>query len=150
MARNEELRALIEPSVRALNFELVDVELAGSGESMRLRVYIDSPHGIDVEDCARVSRQLSAVLDVEDPIPGRYSLEVSSPGLDRPLVKREDYQRFIGAVIKAKTVEPILGRKNFTGRLQHVAADHIVIEVDKEAYDLTFTNIERARLVPEL
>ena len=81
-----DLRKLLQPPVVALGFELVDVELAGSHHSPTLRVYIDGPAGVNVDDCARVSRQLSALLDVEDPLPGQYTLEVSSPGLDRPLV----------------------------------------------------------------
>ncbi|MDH5511786.1 MAG: ribosome maturation factor RimP, partial [Gammaproteobacteria bacterium] len=95
-----ELRQLLEPGVSAMGFELVDVEVAGSHHNPTLRVYIDSPRGVNVDDCASVSRQLSALLDVEDPLPGHYTLEVSSPGLDRPLVKPEDFRRYIGETIK--------------------------------------------------
>src|SRR4030067_3471730 len=91
-----DLRKLLEPGVSALGFELVDVEMAGSHHNATLRVYIDSPQGVNVDDCARVSRQLSALLDVEDPRPGQYTLEVSSPGLDRPLVTPEDVRRVLG------------------------------------------------------
>ncbi|MBI3778137.1 MAG: ribosome maturation factor RimP [Gammaproteobacteria bacterium] len=143
-----DLRKLLEPGVVALGFELVDVELAGSSHHPTLRVYIDGPAGVNVDDCARVSRQLSALLDVEDPLPGQYNLEVSSPGLDRPLVKPEDFRRFIGETIKVKMHEPQLGRRNFSGRLVDVAADHVVLEVDKEHFDLAFDGMERARLVP--
>jgi ribosome maturation factor RimP len=141
-------RKLLEPGVSALGFELVDVELAGSHHHPTLRVYIDSPGGVTVDDCADVSRQLSALLDVEDPLPGRYTLEVSSPGLDRPLVKPEDFRRFVGERIKVKMREPILGRKNFAGRLVAVAADHVVVELDQERFDLAFAGMERARLIP--
>ncbi len=143
------LRAILEPGVHALGFELVDAELTGSGSQTLLRVYIDSPGGINVEDCALVSRQLSALLDVEDPIPGQYTLEVSSPGLDRPLVQRKDFERFTGAAIKVKLLQPVLGRRNFTGRLLGVEGDYIVLEMDKESYELAFENIEKARLVPQ-
>ena len=143
-----DLRKLLEPGVKAMGFELVDVELAGSHHSPTLRVYIDSTNGVVVDDCAKVSRQISALLDVEDPLPGHYTLEVSSPGLDRPLVKPEDFKRFVGETIKVKMHEPILGRKNFSGRLVDVAADHVVVEVDKEHYDLAFEGMDRARLVP--
>jgi ribosome maturation factor RimP len=143
------LRAILEPGVEALGFELVDAELTGSGSHALLRVYIDSPGGISVKDCAMVSRQLSAVLDVEDPIPGHYTLEVSSPGLDRPLVQRKDFERFTGADVKVRLLQPVLGRRNFTGRLKGVEGDHIVLEMDTESYDLAFENIEKARLVPQ-
>lgn len=150
MPRGGDLRTLIEPAVQALKYELVDVELSGGAGQAVLRIYIDSPDGINVDDCAKVSRQVSALLDVEDPIPGHYTLEVSSPGLDRPLVTHADFVRFTGALIKAKVTQPILGRRNFTGRLVEVDGDRIVVEVDNESYDLTLSNIEKARLVPEL
>jgi ribosome maturation factor RimP len=143
-----DLRKLLEPGVSALGFELVEVEVAGSRHNATLRVYIDSPRGVNVDDCARVSRQLSALLDVEDPLPGHYTLEVSSPGLDRPLVKPEDFKRFVGESIKVKMHEPLQGRKNFSGKLVDVAADHVAVEVDKEVFNLAFDAMERARLVP--
>ena len=143
-----DLRKLLEPGVSALGFELVDVEMAGSHHYTTLRVYIDSPRGVNVDDCAKVSRQLSALLDVEDPLPGHYTLEVSSPGLDRPLVKPDDFKRFVGETVKVKMHAPLQGRKNFTGKLVDVAADHVVVEVDKETFNLAFDAMERARLVP--
>ena len=149
-ATRTELRKLLEPGVSAMGFELVDVEVAGSRHNPTLRVYIDSPAGVNVDDCARVSRQLSALLDIEDPLPGHYTLEVSSPGLDRPLVKPEDFRRFVGEKIKVKLQAPLLGRRNFSGRLVNVAADHVVMEVDKEIFNLAFDAMERARLVPRL
>jgi ribosome maturation factor RimP len=150
MRTRAELRKLLEPGVAATGFDLVEVELAGSHHHPTLRVYIDSPAGVNVDDCARVSRQLSALLDVEDPLPGHYTLEVSSPGLDRPLVKPKDFMRYVGETIKIKMQQPMLGRRNFSGRLVDVTADHVVIEVDKERFDLTFEGMERARLVPRL
>jgi len=145
-----EISGLLEPSVAALGFELVSVELVGSGNDRTLRVYIDHPDGITVDDCADVSRQVSAVLDVEDPISGAYVLEVSSPGLDRPLVKPADFERFAGSLVKVRTHEPVLGRKNFTGLLSEAAGDNVVVEVDGEPYEISLANIERARLVPDL
>jgi ribosome maturation factor RimP len=142
------LEALLEPSITALGYELVLVELTGTGRNTVLRLYIDSPDGISVGDCARVSEQVSAVLDVEDPIRGEYTLEVSSPGLDRPLAKRADFERFKGETIKVRMRDAVLGRKNFTGRLLAVENDFVVVEVDKETFDLPFSGIERARLVP--
>lgn len=143
------MRALIEPSVEGLGYELVDVELAGGGPNATLRVYIDSEAGIDLKDCETVSRQLSALLDVEDPIAGQYTLEVSSPGLDRPLVKRLDFERFAGELVKLKVLEPVLGRRNFTGQLLGLEGEQVLLEMDKERYAIPLDNIERARLVPQ-
>lgn len=143
------LRTLLEPGVTALGFELVDVELAGSGHNTILRVYIDGPNGITVDDCADVSYQLSAILDVEDPISGEYALEVSSPGLDRPLVKAEDFARCIGETIKVRLFAPQQGRKNFKGNLLQVVGDHVILAIDKDRFDLAIADMEKARLVPK-
>jgi ribosome maturation factor RimP len=146
----DRLRELCRGGVEALGFELVDVELAGGGRSPTLRVYIDSPVGITVDDCADVSRQLSAIFDVEDPLPGSYTLEVSSPGLDRPLVKPEDFRKRLGSTVKLKLRRPDeTGRRNFTGSLIEVSDNGVVVEVDKERFDLPYAAIERARLVPK-
>ncbi len=147
-------RSLLEPGVSALGFELVDVELAGGGGHQTLRVYIDSPEGVDVDDCVGVSRQLSAILDVEDPIAGEYSLEVSSPGLDRPLVTPAHYRRFVGETVKLTLSQPLDGRRKFKGQLVEAADDHIVIEAEGvggrlERFTLAYPDIERARLVPK-
>jgi len=147
--QRDPLRRLLQAGAEALGFELVDVELAGAGRHLVVRVYIDGPHGVSVDDCADVSRQLSAILDVEDPIPGHYTLEVSSPGLDRPLVTPEDFRRHLGATIKVRLHEPLQGRRNFTGRLAAVADDRVVVEVDQERFDLALAGIDRARLVPK-
>jgi ribosome maturation factor RimP len=96
-----------------------------------------------------VSHQVSAILDVEDPIPGQYMLEVSSPGLDRPLIKPEDFQRFAGEIVKIRTSQPVLGRRNFTGRLVGMQGETVILEMDKESFDLPFGDIEKARLVPQ-
>lgn len=142
------LRDLLEPGVRALGFELVDIEYARFGGSNVLRVYIDHPDGITVDHCATVSRQVSAALDVEDPIPEAYVLEVSSPGLDRPLVKRADFERYAGETIKVRMLEAVAGRKNFKGTLVGLEGDAVLVEVDRERYSLPMARIERARLVP--
>ena len=150
------LRALVESGVNALGFDLVAVELGGGRSHRTLRVYIDCRGGITVDDCADVSRHLSALLDVEDPLPGSYTLEVSSPGLDRPLVSPDDFRRFRGETIKVRMHAPVAGRRNFTGRLLDVVDDHVVVEVEPvpgatgEQFDLAFAAMERARLVPKL
>jgi len=144
------LRTQLASGVAALGFELVDAELSGGRHRRTLRVYIDGPQGITVDNCAAVSRQLSAILDVEDPIPGGYTLEVSSPGLDRPLVTPADFRRYQGAVIKVRLLNALDGRRNFTGRLLDTTSDAVVIEVDDERFNLPLTAIERARLVPAI
>lgn len=144
------LRERLEAGVRALGFEMVDAELGGARQHQTLRVYIDSPRGVTVEDCADVSRQLSAILDVEDPIPGSYTLEVSSPGLDRPLVTPADYRRFEGAEVRIRLARAHEGRRNFRGRIVGTTAADVLVEVDGEQYALPFADIERARLVPQL
>jgi len=150
------LRALVESGVNALGFDLVDVELVGGRSHQTLRIYIDSRGGITVDDCADVSRHVSAILDVEDPLPGSYTLEVSSPGLDRPLVTRADFERYRGETIKLRMHEPVAGRRNFTGRLLAVTGDNVTIEVGPlpggamDRVDLAFDAIDRARLVPKI
>ncbi len=143
------LRSLLEPGVQAMGCELVDVEFAGSGPRMTLRVYIDKPGGVTVDDCADVSRQLSAILDVEDPLPGSYFLEVSSPGLDRPLVTADDFRRYVGETVKVQMHQPIGGRKRFKGRLLEASDERISVDVDGERFDLVLADVERARLVPQ-
>lgn len=143
------LRQLIEPGVKALGFDLVHVELGGSGHRSTLRVYIDSPRGVTVDDCAAVSRQLSAVLDVEDPIRESYMLEVSSPGLDRPLATPAHFRGYVGELVKVRTVVELGGRRNFKGRLLEADDERIVVEVDGQRMEWTYDAIERARLVPK-
>jgi ribosome maturation factor RimP len=142
------LRRVLEPGIRALGFELVDIEYTTAGARNVLRIYIDHPEGITVDNCATVSRQVSAVLDVEDPIPEQYVLEVSSPGIDRPLVKREDFERYAGETVKVRMSEAVSGRKNFKGTLVGVEGGAVLVDVDKERYSLPMARIERARLVP--
>lgn len=150
MGKREELWALLEPTIEAMGYELIEVELRLSPKRSLLRLYIDSSDGIDLSDCERVSHQASGLLDLEDPLPGAYTLEVSSPGLDRPLVKVGHFRRFIGKRVKVRTALPIEGRRNFTGYLVEVGDDSIEVDVDDRRWRLTLTDIERARLAPEL
>ena len=143
-----ELEKLIEPTVEQLGYELSDLELKIGGRDGIVRVYIDKPDGVDLSDCEIVSRQLSAVLDVEDPLPGHYTLEVSSPGLDRRLTKPEHFQRFIGKAIRVKLRCPVDGRRNFRGTLQAADEEQIEVEVDGESHGLQIATIESARLIP--
>ena len=141
------LRTLLEPSVEALGYELLHLEFAGRGGSI-LRLYIDAPGGIELDDCETVSRQVSVVLDVEDPVKNAYTLEVSSPGLDRPLVKPEHFQHFTGKRVRIVMQAHILGRRRFTGVL--VAADGTAaeVEVDGEVCRLPYDGMESARIEP--
>jgi ribosome maturation factor RimP len=147
--QNQALLDLFEPEVAAIGYELLGIELNQNGHSSVLRVYIDKEVGIGVDDCALVSHQLSGLLDVEDPIAGNYDLEVSSPGLDRPLFTIEQYKKFIGETVKLKLYEKQNGRKNFIGILNSVDEEEIVISSEDEEYSLPFRLIERARLVPQ-
>lgn len=144
-----ELHKLLEPGARALGYEILAVELSGRGSSTVLRVYIDGPEGVTVDDCAKVSNQLSAILDVEDPIPDAYTLEVSSPGLDRPLSKRSHFEAVLGQQIKVQTYGYVQGRRRFTGLLTEVGDRALTIEVDGETYELPWSEIGKARLVPD-
>lgn len=147
--QNQVLIDLFENEVAALGYELLGVELNQSKQGSVLRVYIDKEGGIVVEDCVAVSRQLSAVLDVEDPIKGQYDLEVSSPGLDRPLFTVDQFTKVLGETIKLKLYEKYNGRKRFSGILKTVDEEVVVIDCDNEEYSVPFRLIERARLVPQ-
>lgn len=146
----EQLLSLLEPPVGALGYELVDVEFAPAGSCGLLRLYIDAPAGITVDDCERVSHRVSELLDAEDPIPGAYTLEVSSPGLDRVLRTREHFERFRGSRIKVQLALPIEGRRRFTGTLTGVDEGAIEMEVDGEPVRLERAQIQKARVVPVL
>lgn len=147
---SEELIQLLEPTVEGLGYELSDLELKLGGRDGVIRVYIDKPDGIGLEDCETVSRQISAVLDVEDPIPGHYVLEVSSPGLDRRLTKVEHFQRFTGETVKVKLRFPLEGRRNYRGQLMTVDEESIEVEVDGQSHRLPIATIASARLVPSV
>jgi ribosome maturation factor RimP len=141
---------MLEPGIRSLGYELVGVEYQGGvrGGGL-LRVYIDSADGITADDCEKVSYQVSGVLDVEDPIPGHYTLEVSSPGLDRLLFRETDFERFAGQLVKLRAASPVDGRRNFKGRLKGVRDGQVVIEQDDGEVSLPFAMVDQARLVPE-
>lgn len=150
MARaNAQINAIIEPAVSALGFELVGVEHVAQGRHSLLRVYIDHPDGIDVEDCADVSHQVSAVLDVEDPIKGEYTLEVSSPGLERPLFSPQQFVGHVGQLADVRLRVAQDGRRRFRGRMLAVEDGQLRIEVDGVEYTLLLDNIDKANLVHE-
>jgi ribosome maturation factor RimP len=147
MAIVDKVEQLIELPVESLGYELVGVEYIKGGQDTVLRIYIDAEQGISIEDCERVSHQVSGILDVEEPITSAYSLEVSSPGFDRPLFKATDFERFAGSPAKVSLKIPVNGRRNFTGVLQGFDNENILIEVDGEEYELPFSRLARARLI---
>lgn len=149
MSFQQRLTDLLEPTIEMLGYELLLVEYE-SGNTATVRIYIDGPNGINVDDCSAVSHQVSGVMDVEDPISGKYTLEVSSPGVDRPLTKRAHFETYTGNRIRVKTDNPSLeGRRNYTGLLIGLEGEEIVVEVDGENHYIALDDIERARLVPE-
>ena len=149
MAGIDQLNKILAPVVEGLGYEYVGLEYnPASGHSL-LRIYIDHQDGITVDDCATTSRQVSAVLDVEDPIASEYTLEVSSPGLDRPLFIAKHFQQFIGERVKCRLRFHDNGRRNFTGELLQANDTTIVLNIDNEEIELVIENIEKANLIPE-
>lgn len=149
-ATNDSLFDLLSDSIDVYGYELIHLELVGRDSSRVLRLFIDAPGGITLDDCAFVSQQVGRLLDVEDPIPSRYTLEVSSPGIERPLARREHYENAIGERIQLSTMIKCGGRKNFLGQLVKVADDSIVLEADGTSYTIDLTNVRQARLKPVL
>ncbi|MBE8596562.1 ribosome maturation factor RimP [Xenorhabdus sp. BG5] len=143
----QKLTEIISAPVEALGFELVGLEFIRARVST-LRVYIDSEEGITVDNCADVSHQVSAVLDVEDPIPGLYNLEISSPGLERPLFKAEHYQRFIGEAVSLVLRMAMQNRRKWQGIIKAVDGEMITVTVDGKDEVFALSNIQKANLVP--
>ena len=146
---SDEIQKLLDPAIERLGYELTDLEVRLGGQGGLIRLTIDKPDGIDLDDCEKVSHAMSALLDVEDPVPGNYNLEVSSPGLDRKLTKVEHFQRFEGETLKVTMRFPIEGRRRFRGKLVSSNEQDIVVEVDGESHSLPLAMIDTARLVPE-
>ena len=144
-----ELEALLEPTIERLGYEMTDIEAKLGGKNGVIRVFIDHDDGIGIEDCEKVSRAVSALLDVEDPVPGHYDLEVSSPGFNRKLTKVQHFQRFTGEIVKVEMRFPIEGRKRFRGKLLSTDDENIMVDVDGVSHSLPMATIDTARLVPE-
>lgn len=143
------LQELIGPVVQGLELELWGLEYNASGKNSLLRIYIDGPNGVSVDDCARVSQQVSAVMDVEDPISENYTLEVSSPGMDRPLYSLEQFAAYAGHTIQLRLRSPFEGRRKFKGILNGVEGDDVLLVVDNHEYLLPHDLIDRANVVPQ-
>lgn len=147
MAIQQGLAELLQAALAVYGYSLWGYELNSFEGKPRLQVYIDSPQGVTIDDCERASRQISAVLDVENPITDRYNLEVSSPGLERPLFTREQYQQYIGKDIRLRMNKAQEGRRNYRGQLAAMSDDSITLLVDGTKVVLPFAEIEKANLV---
>ncbi|AZI14345.1 ribosome maturation factor RimP [Avibacterium paragallinarum] len=145
----EKLRDLLQDSVEDLGCELWGIECQRMGRFLTVRLYIDKEGGVSVDDCADVSRQVSAILDVEDPIADKYNLEVSSPGLDRPLFTLNQYARFIGQEILVHLRMPVLDRRKWQGVLEKIDNDMLTLIVEGQPQVLVFGNIQKANVVPK-
>jgi ribosome maturation factor RimP len=146
----DKLFELLEPSIERLGYSVVDIEYHPRSRRALVRIYIDAPTGVTLDDCERVSHQASGLLDVEDPIAGAYELEVSSPGLDRPLRTAADFERFAGQEVTLKTQVPVNGRRRFRGMLKGLEDGKIVLEVAGEPLRFARGGVEKVRLVPVL
>jgi ribosome maturation factor RimP len=144
----EQLQALLAPVVEALGYQCWGIEFISQGRHSLLRVYIDHPDGIMIDDCEKVSRQVSGVLDVEDPVSGEYTLEVSSPGMDRPLFTLEQFAAHVGAQVKIRLRSPYEGRRNFQGVLRGIEEQDVVVQVDNHEYLLPIESIDKANIIP--
>ena len=148
---SEQIEEMIEPLVNGLGCQLWGIEKLSQGKYSVLKIYIDAEKGIEVEDCARISRQVSALLDVEDPFKGNYTLEVSSPGLDRRLFKLDQFESYKGAQVKLSLRRPYEGRRRFTGLLCGIEEEDVVLRSDSnEEILFPFEQIERANIIPDI
>jgi len=151
----DRVREICERVAADFGLEVVEVELKGGGKARTLRIYLDKPGGVTLDDCATVSREVGTILDVEDVITGQYTLEVSSPGLDRKLFKAADYERFTGSLVKLQTRDAINGSRNFQGRLQGLRDGRVTLEIPAKKkvpasqVEVELSNVEKANLVPE-
>jgi len=143
------LTNLLKPLVEDLGYEFVGLEHSSNPKNPALVIYIDKQEGIAVEDCEKVSREAAALLDVEDPIPGRYNLEISSPGLDRPLFTLEQFDQFTGEVAQVSVYAPLDGRRKFKGKILGTEEQRIRLELESEEVLLDVDNVVKARLVPD-
>jgi ribosome maturation factor RimP len=162
MVLEEKVREIVERVAASSGLELVEVEFRGGGKARMLRIYIDKPGGVTHEDCVSVSREVGTILDVEDVVPGgSYLLEVSSPGLDRKLVRPTDYERFSGSRVKLTTREPVNGNRYWEGRLEGFQNGRLTLDVTSKKkktrpepppakVEIELANVEKANLVPEL
>ena len=145
--RVEEIWSLLEPVIASAGMEILEIEYRRESIGWVLRIYIDSERGVSVDDCASVSRTVGDVLDVSEVIRNSYNLEVSSPGLDRPLRRWEQFQKHIGDVVEIRTISPLQDRRNFKGLLREASPERVVVESEGKNHDIPLTLVERARLL---
>lgn len=146
--RTEELSEKIEPTINALGCDLWGLELLRQGKYSVVRIYIDKEGGVGADECAKISHQVSGIFEVEDPIKGQYRLEVSSPGLDRPFFKLEQYPPYVGQQVDLRLRTPVDGsRRRFKGVLTQVQGNQLTLQVEDEAKTFDFNNIERGQLM---
>jgi len=143
------LTQLLQPVIEHLGYEFVGLEHRSNPKNPVLVIYIDRPDGVGLDDCEKVSREVAAVLDVEDPIAGHYNLEVSSPGLDRPLFTLQHFERFRGAQVSLTVFAPIEGRRRFSGEILGTDDGKVKLEQDGSEVEVDMRNIAKARLVPD-
>jgi ribosome maturation factor RimP len=149
-SKEQQIAEMLQPTVAALGYELWGVEHLAQGRHSLVRVYIDSPNGVTVDDCAAVSAQVSGILDVEDPITGEYTLEVSSPGMDRLLFKLGQYGGYVGETVELRLRSAFEGRRRFKGILKGIEGEDVVIQIDDHEFLLPFGAIEKARVQPRI
>ena len=143
------LTGLLQPLIEDLGYEFVGLEYSSNPKNPVVLIYIDRPEGIAIEDCETVSREVAALLDVEDPVPGHYNLEVSSPGLDRPLFSEEQFEQFAGETAAVTVYAPVDGRRKFKGKIISAGDGEVRIEQDGEEVVLEMSNVVKSRLVPD-
>jgi len=147
-SKEQQLIEMLKPVVEALGYEFWGLEYIAQGKNSVLRIFIDGENGINVDDCAAVSRQVSGVMDVEDPISSEYNLEVSSPGLDRPIFTLEQFESIVGEFVDIKLRYAFEGRRKFKGKLVGIEdGEDIVIHVDNHEYLLPIDSIDKANLI---
>jgi len=151
-SREDKLTQLLRPAVEGLGYELVGIEHLPMGKHTVLRIYIDSANGITVKDCSDVSHQVSGVLEVEEPIKGQFTLEVSSPGIDRPLFNFEQFKKFVGSKVKLKLYHAIEGKRKITGVIESIEGDDInVKDVESEQiFQLQIDDIDKANIISDI
>lgn len=149
MAKVDKLTEMLRPAAEALGYEFLGLEYIGQGKHTVLRLYIDHENGINVDDCASVSHQASGILEVEDPIANQYTLEVSSPGMERPLFTLAHFQDYIGKQVNLRCHVGVDGRRKFKGQLTAIENEILTLLVDGQKYDIDFQDIDKANLVAE-